>query len=109
MILFLSLDPFKTVQPSINQIQFVHKLCLNECLINHHSHSSHTAQKMKFSIKDFFRKTSFFNGKLHFLCSVNNSRAVYFDPNKFSRCDLSLITNKSYYSSLKTSEYGCYL
>ena len=40
--------------------------------------ASGTAQKMKFSIKDFFRKSDqitfteeILNGKLHFLCSVD--------------------------------------
>ena len=34
-----------------------------------------TAQKMKFSIKDFFRKCDqILNGKLHFLCNVKTNK-----------------------------------
>ena len=47
-------------------------------------HGTRTAQKMKFSIKDFFRKCDqtadlvtfteeILNGKLHFLCSVSRT------------------------------------
>ena len=35
-----------------------------------HLVNTYTAQKMKFSIKDFFTE-EILNGKLHFLCSVN--------------------------------------
>ena len=38
----------------------------------------HTAQKMKFSIKDLFSKfEEILNGKLHFLCSVKASKQLY--------------------------------
>ena len=43
-----------------------------------HNLVADTAQKMKFSIKDFFSKCdqirSFLNGKLHFLCSERHSK-----------------------------------
>ena len=37
----------------------------------------HTAQKIKFSIKDFFSKyEEIINGKLHFLCCANGSKQI---------------------------------
>ena len=46
----------------------------------------YTAQKMKFSIKDFFSKCDqeILNGKLHFLCSGNLKNMLQFMKSKMA-------------------------
>ena len=66
----------------------------------------HTAQNMKFSIKDVFSKFTkeILNGKLHFLCSVIELRPID-DLEIGLRSKISVILGRNVYESVEGKAY----
>ena len=66
-------------------------------ITNNITNIMNTAQKMKFSIKDFFHKCDqILNQKLHFLCSATQRYVFhYFMMSLFYTCNLSVASYKA--------------
>ena len=74
-----SVDPQQACKDLAERIMKFHEINLLPVPIDIDKLASDTAQKMKFSIKDFFSKCDqIFNGKLHFLWSVMQTLATHY-------------------------------
>ena len=100
-----SVDPQQACKDLAERIVKFHEINLLPVPIDIDKLASDTAQKIKFSIKDFFSKCDqIFNGKLHFLWSVMQILATHYFSiqQNFTRYANSSLAMKNLKSKMKT-------
>ena len=100
-----SVDPQQACKDLAERIVKFHEINLLPVPIDIDKLASDAAQKIKFSIKDFFSKCDqIFNGKLHFLWSVMQILATHYFSiqQNFTRYANSSLAMKNLKSKMKT-------